>query len=420
MANDKTSQSSAGKQKLFYGYIIVLISFMVFAMHAGSRGTFGIFLKPMLTDIGLTRGLISGAFSLSLLMNALLCIPTGRLADRFGPRIIITFCGFFMGLGYLLMSQVNTAWQMYLFYGIFIGIGGTVYVPVVSTVARWFSRRRSMMTGIVGSGGSIGTLISPLLADWLISTYDWRLSFAILGSVILVVVVVSAQFLKSEPTKSGQIAYGDNTGSKLKSQPQNKELSLKQAVLTRQFWLFAMIFFIMGFCSWAIMVHIAPYVTDQGISATNAASIVAVIGGAAIVGRLGLGSFSDRFGESRAILIGFIMMSAAMIWLMSAKGLWMLYLFAVVFGFSWGTGAVGSPWIAETFGLRSLGSILGACNVGYNVGVGIGPLAAGYIYDMTNSYELAFLIVTIVAVSGILVTILLQSTQTKQAPMLVK
>lgn len=196
MAGDKILQSSTLKQKLFYGYIIVLIGFIVLAVNTGSRSAFGIFLKPMLTDLGLTRGITSGAFSLSLLINAVLCVPIGWLLDKLGPRIIITFCGFFIGLGYLFMSQVNTTWQLYLFYGVIIGIGSTVYVPAVSTVARWFTTRRSIMTGIVGSGGSMGTLIAPLLANWLISIYDWRSAFAILGGVILVLVIVSAQFLR--------------------------------------------------------------------------------------------------------------------------------------------------------------------------------------------------------------------------------
>lgn len=414
MTDNKTTQASAPNQKFFYGYVIVLIAFIVLAVNTGSRSAFGIFLKPMLTDLDLTRGITSGAFSLSLLVNALICIPIGGLLDKLGPRKILTFCGFFIGTGYLLMSQVNTVWQLYLFYGVVIGIGGTVYVPAVSTVARWFTTRRSIMTGVVGSGGSIGTLIAPILANWLISIYDWRASFAILGGAILVLVITSAQFLKGDPTKSGQIAYGENTRVEPEFISHKEDISLRKAVLTRQFWVLFTIFLILGLCPYAILVHIAPHATDRGISAADAAGIVALIGGLGVVGRLVLGGVGDRSGEARAIFIGFVVMSAAMVWLLFAKELWMLYLFAVVFGFSWGTGAVGSPLVAEMFGLRSHGAILGACNVGYNIGVAIGPLMAGFIYDITKSYEIAFLIVTIMAVLGILMIILLQSIRTKQ------
>jgi MFS family permease len=419
MPDTKISQSPAVKQKLFYGYIIVLIVSIVMALYSGSFSTFGIFLKPMLTDLDLTRGLTSGAFSLSWLITGSLSILSGKLLDKFGPRII-TICGLFMGIGYLLMALVTTIWQLYLFYGVIIGIGGTVYVPAMSMVVRWFKTRRNMMTGIVGASGAIGSLIAPLLANWLILTYDWHLSFAVFGIIILIVVVVSAQFLKSNPNRSRQMTPVENTSNELNHQLKGKDISLKKAILTRQFWLCAMFFFVLGFCVFAILVHIAPYTTDQGISTTNAASIVSIIGGIGIVGRLMMGSIGDRFGENRTILIGFTTMSAAMIWLMFAKELWMLYPFAIVFGFSWSAGTVGSPLIAEIFGLRSHGTILGACNFGYSIGATIGPFMAGYIFDLTNSYEIAFVIITIIAVLGIVVTILLQSIQAKQARILVK
>jgi MFS family permease len=420
MTNTEISQSPEPQQKLFYGYIIVLIAFLVMTVNAGSRTTFGIFLKPVLADLELTRGLISGAFSISQLITGVLSIPAGRLMDKLGPRSIITICGLFMGIGHLLMSLVTTTWQLYLFYGLIIGIGGTVYVPLMSTVVRWFKTRRNIMTGIIGTGAAIGTLIGPLLADWLISTYDWRTSFAILGIIILIVVVVSAQFLRTAPDRSGQFARIENAGNELIHKLKSNDISLRKAIFTRQFWLCAIIFFVIGFCPWAILVHIAPYATDHGISATNAASIVSLIGGINIVARLIMGSIGDRFGENRAILIGFTSLVMAMIWLMFSKDLWMLYLFAVVFGFSWSAGTVGSAMIAEIFGLRSHGAILGACNFGYSIGVAIGPLSAGYIFDLTNSYEIAFLIVIAFTILGIVVTALLRPIQSKQAGILLR
>ena len=132
-----------------------------------------------------------------------------------------------------------------------------------------------------------------------------------------------------------------------------------------------------------------------------------------IVGRLMMGSIGDRYGENRTILIGFVAMLTAMIWLLFAKQLWMLYPFAVVFGFSWSAGTVGSPLIAEIFGLRSHGAILGVCNLGFAIGTAIGPTIAGYIFDFTSSYEIAFLIIAAIAILGIVVSILLYFIQAK-------
>ena len=163
------------KPQRFYGYIVVVAAFFIMVLMFGIFDTFGVFFKPLLTDFGWTRAVTSGAFSLYWIIQGLLAIVVGRVNDRFGPRVVITFCGFIFGLGYLLMSQVSALWQLYLFYGVMIGTGMSgAFVPLTSTVARWFVKRRSMMTGIVVAGIGIGGLIAPPVANWLISIYDWR------------------------------------------------------------------------------------------------------------------------------------------------------------------------------------------------------------------------------------------------------
>jgi MFS family permease len=177
----------------------------------GIFSTFGVFFKPVLTEFGWTRAATSGAFSLSWIIQGLLAIVMGRVNDRLGPRIVITVCGSILGLGYLLMSQISTLWQLYLFYAVLVAIGmsGT-FVPLTSTVARWFVERRGMMTGIVVAGTGIGGLIAPPVANWLISIYDWCVAYIILGSIALVVVVLVAQLLRRDPTQVGQMPYGEN------------------------------------------------------------------------------------------------------------------------------------------------------------------------------------------------------------------
>ena len=160
MSNQEDRQSSSAKPKLFYGYIVVVVAFFVMAVMWGTYNAFGVFFNPVLAEFGWTRAMTSGAFSLSLLVSGLSAILMGRLTDRIGPRWVVTLCGFLMGLGYLLISQVTAVWQLYLFYGVIIGIAmGGSWVPLMSTVARWFSARRSLMTGIclvgLGIGGSL-------------------------------------------------------------------------------------------------------------------------------------------------------------------------------------------------------------------------------------------------------------------------
>jgi MFS family permease len=404
---DDAVQAPLVKPRVFYGYILVLASACVMALFAGTLAAFGVFFKPVLTEFGWTRAMTSGAFSLSWILQGLLAVVMGKFTDKYGPRAVISFCGLLVGFGYVLMAQVQTIGQLYLFYGIIgTGMSGS-NVSLVSTVARWFVRRRGIMAGFILAGGGIGALITPPLANWLITNYDWRRSYVVLGCLVLVFVLVAAQFLRRDPAQKGQLPYGyDEEKSPLKSP--TKGLSLREAIRTRQFWMIFVLFFGLGFCAYVIVVHIAPHATDLGIPADRAARILATIGGLAIIGRVVMGNLGDTLGNRQAFMISFVLMSVALLWLTVVKSAGMLYALSAAIGFTWGSGALGSPLVAEFFGLRSLGENLGVINFGYSIGAALGPFIAGYVFDVSQSYRVAFLLTAVVAISALMSTILLK------------
>jgi len=161
-----------------------------------------------------------------------------------------------------------------------------------------------MMTGIAIAGTGVGGLIAPLLANWLISTYAWRLSYVILGSIVLVLIIPAAQFLKRDPAQVGQLPYGENGREVHGLQMENSGLSLREAVYTKQLWLVSGMFFCFGFCVFSVMVHIVPHVIELGISAASAANILAVLGGVSIAGKTIMGAATDRIGTRTGIIIG--------------------------------------------------------------------------------------------------------------------
>ena len=394
------------KPKLFYGYIIVAAAFLITLIMCGTLFTFGVFFKPILTEFGWTRAMTSGAFSLCILLFGLLGIGTGRLTDRFGPRVVISGCGFFLGLGYLLMSQVSAIWQLYLFYGVMVGIGVSgSFVPLVSTVARWFAERRGMMTGIAVSGIGIGTMIMPLVANWLISSYGWRTSYIVVGITVLVLIILVAQFLRRDPGQMGQLPYGADEVKVESLNSGTRGFSFQEAIHTRQFWMLGVTLLCFGASLQVMMVHIVSYAIDLGVSATSAAVILAVIGGLSTGGRVIMGSAGDRIGNKLALIISFILMSAALFWLLTARELWRLYLFAVIFGFGYGgIATLVSLIVAEQFGLSSLGIILGAVTFSITIGEASGPIVAGHIFDITGSYNLAFLACAAISIIGIILS----------------
>jgi MFS family permease len=409
MPSQQVPQSPGARPRFFYGYIVVGDSFFITTLMLSIFASFGVFFKPMLFDLILTRAETSGALSLSWIVQGLAAIVVGRVNDRLGPRIVITFCGTILGLGCILMSQISTLWQLYLFYGVLIGIGmGGSFVPITSTVAKWFVKRRNMITGIVVSGNGIGILLGPLLATWLISLYDWHLSYIIIGGIALVAIIFLAQLLRRDPIQVGQMPYGENKREEQGLEFATKAFSLKEAVSTRQFWLLSGMTFCLGFSVYTILVHIVPHATDLEISAISAANILATIGGSSVIGRFLLGIAGDRIGNRWVFIIGFALMAAALFWLVSATEVWTLYLFAAVFGFAFG-GCVTSqpPLVAKLFGLRSHGLILGFTSLGFSLGAAAGPFVAGYIFDFANSYQMAFVVCATICVIGLILTALL-------------
>lgn len=414
MTNRKVDQSPTVKPRFFYGYIVVAIAFLVMVAIYSLPYSFGIFFKPMLAELRWTRAITSGAFSLSRIVAGLLSIAMGGLNDRFGPRIVITICGVLSGLGYLLMSQINTVWQLYLVYGVLIGAGTSIFVPLVSTVARWFVQRRTIMTGIVIAGLGVATLIGNPVANLLISAYDWRVSYIILGTIVAAIAILIAQFLRRDPTQVRQVAYGESKIAEIRPESENDAFTLREAVCTRQFWIFFALSICYSFCVLAVLIHAAPYITDIGMSATTAANILATMGGATIVGMIAIGNVGDRIGNKKTLIIGFILMSLALFLLLLAKETWAYHIFAIIFGLAYGgIAAQRSPMIAQMFGVRSHGLIFGVTDNSFTIGAAIGPVVTGYIFDLSGSYQMAFVVATVISIIGLILTIFFNPKITK-------
>jgi MFS family permease len=284
------------------------------------------------------------------------------------------------------------------------GMSGA-WVPVLSTVARWFVKRRSMMTGIVTSGVGIGTLVTASVASWLIFSYGWRTAYIVVAGIVLTVLVFAGQFLKRDPAQVGQRPYGESGGGELGPGIEGESFSLKQAVHTGRFWLAVSILFSTGYFVSAIMVHIVPHAIDIGFSPANAAGILSLMAGLSIIGRITLGSAADRFGIKQVLAISLVLMSAAFLWLLTAREPWMLIPFVVVYGFAWGGFmTLGSPLVGRLFGLKSHGLLFGVINTGFTFGSAFAPFLTGYIFDVTGSYQLAFILCFAFSILGLILT----------------
>jgi MFS family permease len=395
---------------LFYGYVIVFASFLIMIVMWAVYYSFGVFFKPILNEFGWSSAMTSGAFSLSSLISGLLTIFIGVLTDKIGPRKVMSLTGFLLGLGYILMSKVYSAWHIYLYFGVIIGAGmGGSFVPLMTTVARWFEDRRGLMTGIVAAGIGIGAFVGPPVSTRLIGAYGWRISFLILGITVLALVVLSAQLLKRDPAETGAVPYRGEKGGQVGFQGVDEGLSTGQALHTWQAWVLLSMIVCFGYSVFAIMVHIVPHAMELGISSSRAAGILAAIGGVSIIGKVAMGRAVDIIGSRKVFMIGFIIMSATLFWLGSAKLVWGLYIFACFFGFAYGGCVVSeSPFVAELFGLRSHGSIMGLVGASFTFGGAIGPFLTGYIFDVTGAYLVGILVCVALCLVGFFLATLLK------------
>jgi MFS family permease len=408
--------SSAKEKKpsrFYYGYIIVLACFFIFLILGGVTFSFGVFFKPMLSEFGWTRAATSGAFSLNMILGGVFGILGGRLSDRFGPRIVLTFGGLLISLGYLLMSQVGAIWQIYLFLGVLPGIGmGGMAIPMMSSVARWFLKGRGLATGIVSAGVGVGIIIVPPLANLLISSISWRTSYLILGIVVLAFIIIPAQFIRRVPDQKIPLTQDTNAVKTDGPSLQVRGFSLREAICTRQFWIICIMSLFLLFCVQTVMVHIVAHATDLNISAATAATILSVIGIVNIGGDVVMGSLGDRIGSRNAMIIIFTLMSLSCLGAIFAGELWMLYLVAVVFGLSYGGFvAMQSPMVVDFFGLKALGAIFGLVMFATNIGGSSGPLVAGRIFDVSGSYTWAFILCTFLGLAGLTLSILLKTAR---------
>jgi len=402
-------QSNNGNQRFYYGYIIAAVTFFCSFFNAGMIFSFGIFFKPLLNEFGWTRAMTSGTFTVFWIVQAISSVVLGGLNDKIGPRIVVTFSGLLMGLGYFLMSQVNNVWQLYLFYGLLTGIGSSgLAVALMSTIVKWFAKRMNFISSIMVAGGSLGALVLPIVAGRLITAYDWRMSYFIMGSSVLVVVVLLAQFLKRDPVQIRQVSDIDD---KLSIYLSGEGLNLKEAVYTGQFWLVFILFGLQGLLMATIVVHIVPHATDIGMSALSAANILAIMGGIGMIGSIATGIAGDKFGIKRTFIIMFILTSSSYFWILNIHDIWLFYLVAVVFGLSRNVGVLGSPLIARLFGLKAHGMIFGVMNLAFCIGSATGPLLAGYIFDITGSYTMAFLLCGTLGIAAVILASLLRPTR---------
>ncbi|MDP2646601.1 MAG: MFS transporter [Desulfobacterales bacterium] len=383
---------------MFYGWVIVAASFLMSVIGMGTRYSFGVFLKSIQIEFGMTRGATSGIFSVYMLLCCVSSIAGGWVIDKYGPRKICISFGALTALSLILTGLVHRPWQLLITYSLLLSLGtGAIYPVVNTTVSRWFVARRGYAVGLTSSGGGVGAIVLAPFSAYLITLFDWRMAFLILGLVSGGIILAAALPLKKDPAEMGLFPDGAVPAASAGTYPANSPaahasgLSLSQAAGTSQFWLLGCVWFFLALSLHMIIVHVVSYALDQGIEPLDAAFILSLIGLANICGRLVIGKMSDSLGRKPLAVTCALLQFGSLLWLMWAHSLWALYAFAVAFGFLWGGFAtITTTLIGDTFGTRQLGIIMGVLTSLWALGAAAGPAVGGYLFDLQGNYFAAF------------------------------
>lgn len=375
--------------RIFYGWFVVAAAFAVTFIGFGSAYTFSAFVEPLQTEFDASRGSVSLVFSLAGFLYFGMGIVSGPLADRWSSRRLAVAGMLLIGVGLAVASAARSLAEVYVAYGIGVGLGvGCAYVPALGAVQRWFARRRGFASGLAVSGIGVGTLVMPPLASFLISAFDWRDAYLILAVLAVLIGAGTALMIENDPRGRGLGPDGD--ALKPDAQPAVETgASLSQVVRSKRFTRLYAACLVCSFGAFVPFAHLVPYALDHGVSQSSAALLIALIGAGSTAGRFLLGSLADWMGRQSSLIGMFAGMALAMfIWSIS-KDVWMLAIFALVYGvFYGGWVAILPAVVMDSFGGRNVSGIIGALYTSVAIGTLIGPSAAGFVFDISHSYIL--------------------------------
>lgn len=396
-----------GRPKFFHGWWIVLVAGigLCFGFSPIFIFSFGVFIKPLAQEFHSNRASISFAFTLANLMASMGSPLVGRLADRFGARRVILGSTFIFAL-LLISSQILSAslWSLYLFCGLLGFVGtGSAPIPYSKVVTRWFDRRRGLALGFTMFGIGSGAILMPPLSQRLITMFGWRSAFALLGLLVVVIALpVVGFFLKDSPEEMGLLPDGTISVPAAGKQIAQDGLAWPEVRRSPTFWIMVGAIFLVGASVHGCVVHLAPLLSDQGLSPQRVALATTFLGSALLIGRVGSGYLLDRFFAPRVAMGLFGAAACGIALLRTGTVSALVFLAAFLIGLGMGAEVDIIAYLTSRyFGLRSFGEIYGYAFASYTLAGALGPWLMGLGYDRFGSYRFTlggFLLATLLAV----------------------
>lgn len=364
----------------------------------GGRFAVGLTLRPIVDELGWARSELGLAVALFMVVSAAGMFAAGFLADRAGPRLVLSGGLLVCALGIGMMCLMTAPWHALVLYGVVyaLGSGAASMIPVGVMVTRAFPQRLGIANAVVMSGMSVGQLVMIAALAAAMLSVTWRSVYLLLGLANLVLVPILI------------FAIPKTTAAQSKAARPEDGLNLRQAARTRQFWLLLAIYAICGFDDFFVSTHVVAFAQDRGVDAFLAGNLLAFMGLTGLIGVVAGGAFSDRFGPIWPTVLAFAARVVVFGLILVDQSALSVAIFALVFG---ATFMVTAPltvvFVKQSFGSRHLGALTGLITMVHQVFGGLGAYFGAAVFDATGTYNNAFVLIGAVSLVAVILTLML-------------
>lgn len=365
-----------------YRWVIVAAGGLLACVAAGAMFSLPVFLRPIAEETGWSVTGVSSAMTIAFLTMAVGSIAWGTLSDRWGPRPVVLIGSVLLAASLALASRATSLIEFQLIFGLVVG-GATAatFAPMMACVTGWFDTHRSLAVSLVSAGMGMAPMTMAPFAAWLITIHDWRTSLLIIAGVAAALMIPVALLVRRPPA----LERGNATAP-MDEGPQSA-MSVRQAIRSPQFVILLLTNFLCCATHAGPIIHTVSYAISCGIPMIAAVTIYSVEGLAGMGGRIAFGLLGDRFGAKRILVLGLLAQAFGALAYAFVRDLGAFYAVAAVFGFIYaGTMPLYAAIARENFPLRMMGTVIGGTAMAGSLGMAIGPLAGGLIYDSFGSY----------------------------------
>lgn len=381
--------------RVSYGWVVVAAGAVMTCVAAGALFSLAVFLQPIARDTGWSVTGISTAMSLVLIVMGFAGFGWGIAADRIGARPVLLVAGLLVGLALVLASRATTLTEFLLIYGVLAGIAaGGFFAPLTSSAIAWVDSHRGLAAALVTAGFGVAPLTMSPLAVRLIEANGWRDAMFSIGLIAWAVLVPTACLVRRPPAEP----VGVPTEAPISARP------VRVALGSPHFAALAITFFFCCAAHSGPIFHMVSYATLCGVGPMAAVSIYGVEGAAGLFGRLALGLAADRWGAKPVIVGGLLLQAGTIASYTAVSDLTHFYLLATLFGTAYGgVMPLYAVLARDWFGVRILGTVLGAAGMISSVGMAFGPIAGGWLLEHFGGYAWMFVGSAVVGLGAVLV-----------------